>query len=80
MNCTSGRPPIFSDEVIRKEAIMYLHGLSYIDIAYTLGIPKSTVAYHMKHRLQAVDPHLFCRVRSKAARNNKSTTLKEEVI
>lgn len=80
MNCTSGRPPTFSDEVIRTEAEMYLSGLSYIDIAHKLGMPKSTVAYHMKHRLQAVDPHLFCRVRSKAAHNNKSTILKEEVI
>jgi DNA-binding NarL/FixJ family response regulator len=75
-----GRPPKFSNKMVKLEAELYLRGLSYIEIAQRLDIPKSTVAFHMARRLVEVDSQLYCKVRCRARNRNRLLKFKEEVI
>lgn len=55
---------VYSDNVLMMEADMIVfQGMSYSEIASTLDMPRSTVVYHMCHRLKKVNRAQFHRVR-----------------
>lgn len=54
----------YLDNVLLMEADMIIfQGMSYSQIASALDMPRSTVVYHMCHRLKKLHPRLFHRVR-----------------
>ena len=53
----------YSTDTIRAEALLILSNKTYTYVSRELGIPLSTVGWHMLHALKDIDPFLYKQVR-----------------
>lgn len=58
-------------QVIREAEEVLKEGASIVTAAALLGMPQTTLWWHINHRLRRLDPSLYLRVREKMERSFK---------